>query len=110
MAGDLDIPSCSLDGSELLSQRERYAEIGRSALGFERSAGSLTVTLGPAVDRALVEEAVRIERGCCPFFEIELDPGEGRLTIGVAEAEQAPALEAIAFALGFGEGPPAPAA
>ncbi|MFT3865860.1 MAG: hypothetical protein QM729_16465 [Solirubrobacterales bacterium] len=94
-------PSCSLDPGDLPAQRERYAAIGRMAAGVERDPRSLTVTLSEAADLGLVEETVDIERACCPFFAIDLDPEVHRLTIAVESDETAPALEAIHEALAF---------
>jgi Cation efflux family len=93
-------PSCSLDLDGLAAQRERYARIGAGALGVERSPGSLAVELSRAVDADLVEEALRIERECCPFFDLRFDEQTRVITVGVDSAEQRPALDAIAFALG----------
>jgi hypothetical protein len=53
----------------------------------------------------VVAEAVTVERGCCPFFVIEWDVGPRRLTIAVTDPADAPALEAIAEALGLTDPP-----
>ncbi|MBS1895344.1 MAG: cation transporter [Actinobacteria bacterium] len=96
-----EVPSCGLDHDGLAGQRGRYAEIGRSVVSFDRTSGSLRVELSPSVDHRLVEEAVSVERGCCPFFEIDFDPPRARLRISVAEDAETPALDAIAHALGL---------
>ena len=93
------IPSCSLDPTGLAAQRRRYGEIGREIEHAERGSGSLSLTLSGGVDRVLVEEALRVERACCPFFDLAYDPERRRLTIAVAEPSHFPALEAIASAL-----------
>ena len=93
-------PSCSLDLDGLVAQRERYERIGENVVGVRRSPRSLSVELSQAVDVALVEEALRIERECCPFFELGFDSKTRVLTVVVSSDEHAPALEAIAFALG----------
>jgi hypothetical protein len=93
---ELPVLACSLDAEGLREQAGRYAEIGRAVVRAERSATSLSVELSPGADRALVEEAVRIERRCCPFFAIGWDPGSRVLSISVAHEEHAPALEALA--------------
>jgi hypothetical protein len=51
------------------------------------------------VDLGLVEETLRIERGCCPFFELDLDPERRLMTVGVASEDEVPALDAIAYSL-----------
>jgi hypothetical protein len=48
-------------------------------------------------DRALLWEAVDVERACCPFFAIELD--ERTVVFAVADPAHDPALDAIADAL-----------
>jgi cation efflux family protein len=94
------VPSCSLDGNGMVAQGARYREIGGSVLHAERSPRSLVVTLSPSVDRALVEETLRVERGCCEFFDLDFDPDSRLLTFAVPTEEMAPALEAISSALG----------
>ncbi|HWH20147.1 MAG TPA: cation transporter [Solirubrobacterales bacterium] len=95
-----EIPSCSLDPEGLVAQRRRYEAIGAAVLGVERSPRQLVVRLGPDADLALVEEALRVERGCCPFFELDLDSRRREMIIGVASEDEVPALEAIAWSLG----------
>jgi hypothetical protein len=102
------VPSCSLDRQGMEAQRDRYATIGRSALDFERSPNSLVVALSPSVDRSLIEETLRIERDCCPFFVLDFDPDRHRLTIGVDSQDMAPALGAISDALGIESRPERP--
>jgi hypothetical protein len=94
------VPSCSLNREGMEAQTDRYAELGRSIVDVERSPRSLAVTLLPSVDSALVEETLRIERDCCPFFDLDFDSDRGTLKIAVASDEQAPALDAISYALG----------
>jgi hypothetical protein len=94
-----EIASCSLDQEALLAQRDRYAAIGGAVLGVERLPRLLSVRLGPSVDLDLVEETLRIERGCCPFFELDLDPERRLMTVGVASEDEVPALDAIAYSL-----------
>ena len=43
---------------------------------------------------------MEVERGCCPFFELEPDPERRELVVTVADPAQEPALDAIAYALG----------
>jgi hypothetical protein len=96
----VEVPSCSLDAGGLRNQGERYAAIGRTVVGVERSPRSLVVDLGPSADRALVEETLRIERECCPFFDLDYDPDRRRLSVAVASEEMDAAIDAIAAALG----------
>jgi hypothetical protein len=98
-APSLEIASCSLDRAALLAQRDRYAAIGGAVLGVERLPRRLSVRLGPSLDLSLVEETLQIERGCCPFFELDLDPEQRLMTVGVGSAEEVPALDAIAHSL-----------
>jgi hypothetical protein len=94
-----EVASCSLDREDLLAQRDRYAAIGAAVLEVERRPRRLVVRLGPSVDLGLVGETLRIERGCCPFFELDLDRGRRLMTVGVTSEEHVPALDAIAHSL-----------
>ncbi|MBS1883474.1 MAG: cation transporter [Actinobacteria bacterium] len=95
-----EVTSCSLDPKELATQRRRYAAIGTSVREVERSRRRLVVRLGPEADLALVEETLRIERECCPFFDLDFDRGCREMVIGVASEEMIPALDAIGWSLG----------
>jgi hypothetical protein len=59
------------------------------------------LVLGPDTDGAEVAELVETERECCPFFEIGWVPEERRLSFAVSRDQDAPALDAIAYALGL---------
>jgi hypothetical protein len=96
-------PSCALDEAGLRSQLERYRRAGRGARMVERGPRRLVVDLHERVDAELVQEAVAIERECCPFFSLQWRPGRRRLTVSVSSVEHEPALDAIAFALGLHE-------
>jgi hypothetical protein len=93
-------PSCSLDETGARAQLERYRRVGRDAQLVTRSRRTLVVDLDRGVDTRLLEEAIAIERDCCPFFSFEWEPDRPRLTVAVARTEEEPALDAIAFALG----------
>lgn len=94
-------PSCALDETRLRSQYERYRRAGRGARVTERAPLRLVVELDRDVDTKLVEETIAIERECCPFYELGWEPERRRLSVSVSHPEHAPALEAIAFALGI---------
>jgi hypothetical protein len=98
-------PSCSLDEAGLRSQLERYRHAGRGAVLVERTRRRLVVEVGEHVDGKLVEEAIAIERECCPFFALDWQAARRRLTVSVSHVEHEPALEAIAFALGLDAAP-----
>jgi hypothetical protein len=96
-------PSCALDETGLRLQLERYRRAGRGATIVERTRRRLVVDLDCGVDEKLLEEALAVERDCCPFFTLSWEPRRGQLTIAVAATEHEPALEAIAFALGLAD-------
>ena len=60
----------------------------------------MRVRFDASLDRDLLDDTVRIERACCPFFAIAFDERARRLTISVAGLDHAPALDALAWALG----------
>jgi hypothetical protein len=101
-------PSCALDANGMRAQYERYRRAGAGARVLERSPTHFVVDLDRHVDPKLVEAALAIERECCPFYELGWEPDRRRLRISVSDQEHAPALEALAFALGL-EAPTAPA-
>jgi hypothetical protein len=91
--------ACSLDAAGQGRQRDRYAEIGSAVISHGRTDTRLVAELDAAVDVGLVEEALAIERECCPFFELAYDPGTRELIVGVEDPGKTPALDAIAHAL-----------
>jgi len=98
-------PSCALDEAGLSLQLERYRRAGRGARPIEQTRRRLVVELDEHVDGKLVEEAIVIERECCPFFALDWEPARRRLTVAVSQVEHEPALDAIAFALGLDAAP-----
>jgi hypothetical protein len=94
-------PSCALDETDLRSQYERYRQAGAGARLVDRSPQRLVVILADHIDTDLIEEAILIERGCCPFYELDWEPHSHLLSVAVSRPEHEPALEAIAFALGL---------
>ncbi len=49
-----------------------------------------------------MEQALAVERECCPFFALDWDPAARVLHAGVGDPGHAPALEALAEAFGAG--------
>lgn len=92
-------PVCALEESGLRLQLERYRQVGRDAFLIERTPRQLVAELGEDVDGELVEQAITVERACCPFFALSWDRDRRRLTVSVSQTEHEPALDAIAFAL-----------
>jgi len=71
--------ACSLNADELVAQLERYRAIGRLAAAVEHEPGRLVVRFVDDPPSALIERTLEVERGCCPFFEIEYEPAIQRL-------------------------------
>lgn len=92
--------SCALDEGGLRRQLERYRRLARSVARLDRRDDMLTVDFDPSLDSALLEEALTVERACCPFFGFDVTEDGRRLSVSVEEREQRPALDAIATALG----------
>jgi hypothetical protein len=96
----LPLPAaCRLDPEGQRQQRDHYRAIGKHLDRLERKPEQLTAWFGTEVDLALVRETIEVERDCCPFYDIDLDPSERRLSLSVASPDQDPALDAIRFAL-----------
>jgi hypothetical protein len=101
MESMLMAPSCALDETGLRAQYERYRQAGRGARVTERGPLRLVVELDHHVDTRLVEKTIATERECCPFYELGWEPDRRRLSVSVSRPEHAPALEALALALGL---------
>jgi hypothetical protein len=91
--------SCSLDQARLEEQRARYRTVGRSGRIVSRAERQVVIAVSERVPDRLVEELVAVERECCPFFELDWQPGPRWLTVAVPAAVQAPALETIVRAI-----------
>ena len=97
------VPSCALDEAGLREQRARYARLAPGVSGVIRESDAVVVDFHRGFDREALNQALAVERECCPFFAFELDESQRRLRASVREAEQLPALEALVHALGAGE-------
>jgi hypothetical protein len=105
---ELPIAQCHLDAAGLREQADRYRRLGASATRVDVHAGVLTVIFEHGLDEPLLDEAIAVERGCCPFFDFQYQPEKRRLSIAVQKPDQRPALEALHYAL-TGREPAAPA-
>jgi hypothetical protein len=95
----VDVPQCALEGDAREQQLSRYRRLAGSVTALERTNSAMTVRFEDSVGRELLDHTLRVERSCCPFFAIAFDERGRRLTIGVAEPDQVPALDALAWAL-----------
>ena len=92
------IAQCDLDRAGLNTQLARYGELSRHVEAMRRSPGVLEVSFRPDVDAGLLGEALAVERGCCPFFDLTYDGSARRLWVTVDASHDA-ALDALRFAL-----------
>src|SRR5438046_232563 len=95
----MEIPSCALDERAQRRQRARYERLAPSVKRFEREPDALVVDFDGEFDPRALQEALAVERECCPFFEFAFDERERRLRVTVTESEQLPALDALAHAM-----------
>jgi hypothetical protein len=101
--------SCSLDADGLSAQLARYGAAGARASILIHEPRRLVVRLATGIHAAgVVEQAIAVERECCPFFTLGWCPETRELSVGVADAEHEPALAAIAYALGLADSPGTP--
>ena len=91
--------ACSLADDELAAQLDRYRALGRHAAAVEYEPERVVVRFDDDLPRALIERTLEVERGCCPFFEIDYEPVAQRLAISVDHPERRPSLDAIAHTL-----------
>jgi hypothetical protein len=96
------VPACSLSTDEARRQRARYEKATAAVLDLHRENSQLEVRFSSAVDEKALAELIETESRCCPFLDMSYDAARRALTVGVADPEHEPALDAIAF--GFGDG------
>jgi F420H(2)-dependent quinone reductase len=94
------ILSCGLDEAGVREQRARYARLAPSVKRLKRELEALVLEFHEGFDRDTLDQALAVERACCPFFRFELEESERRLRTTVRDAEQLPALDAMAHAFG----------
>jgi hypothetical protein len=78
----------------------RLRRLGPNVARFERREDRVGVEFKAGFDRELLDEALAVERECCPFFRFDFDASSRKLTVRVEAAEHRPALDALAYALG----------
>jgi SAM-dependent methyltransferase len=91
--------SCSLDEADRAAQLERYRALARHAAEVEHEPGRVVVRFFDDPPTDLLERTLEVERGCCPFFDIEYEPVGRRLVIAVEDPARDRDLDAIAHAL-----------
>jgi hypothetical protein len=94
------VPSCTLDEAGLRGQRERRALLAPAVTAAERRGDTLAIRFAADFNRSALDELVRVERECCPFFVFQFDDEERLLKVSVDDASHAPALDAIASLFG----------
>jgi len=113
-APPMNAAACTLDAGERAVQLERYRALARRAAEVEHEPGRVVVRFFDDPPAGLLERTLEVERGCCPFFDIEYEPVSRRLVIAVEDPNRDPDLDAIARAvaqarttgsLPVGEGP-----
>jgi hypothetical protein len=95
------IADCTLSVGGLREQESRAVSLRREVESVERGPGSLAVTFGAGVDRAVIDELIEVERGCCAFLAIGYDEHARVLSIGVEDRRHADVLDA--FGAFFGQ-------
>jgi hypothetical protein len=85
-----DLPiACSLTAEQLPARRAALVELVEHALLDARVSGRVTFRRDERSEAAL-DEFVRAERECCPFFDLEVTPYSDTLVLeigGPADAE-----------------------
>jgi hypothetical protein len=94
------IPTCVLDEEGRSAQRDRYARLAPDVKRLEREPEAVVIEFREDFDRQTLDEALAVERACCPFFLFDFDDEARRLRTTVRERDQLPALDAMAYALG----------
>jgi hypothetical protein len=94
-----EIPSCALDEAGMRGQRARYALLASSVARIERQPETLLIYFNRDLDRQTLQQALSVERACCPFFTFAFDEQIRRLRAAVTETDHLPALDAMTHAL-----------
>lgn len=90
------IPSCALDDVGRREQSARYARLSTSVEHVQREPEAVVIEFASNLDAQTLEQALAVERACCPFLRFRFDPQRRTLEVTVADAEMLPALDAIA--------------
>lgn len=93
------IAQCRLDADGRRVQADRYRRLGTTATRVERHGDTLSASFGGELDESLLRETIGVELECCPFFVFDYDAGVRQLSIRVETPDQAPALDALHYAL-----------
>ncbi|MGI8410895.1 MAG: hypothetical protein ACR2QA_00040 [Solirubrobacteraceae bacterium] len=96
------IADCALDPVALAEQADRYRRLATAAHAIERRADRVLVTFEPTVDHELLNETIVTERRCCPFFTLDYDTSERRLSISIGDPLRRDALDAVLSAIRVG--------
>jgi alkylmercury lyase len=91
-----ELPSCALDGPARAAQHARYARLAPSTTGVRREPDAVVIEFDHHLDAELLDEAIAVERDCCPFLSFELDRRSRRVRVTVSDPEMRPALDALA--------------
>jgi hypothetical protein len=94
------IPSCALTEEGVREQRARYGRLARHTGRVRREPEAVIIEFDEDFDREALDEALAVERQCCPFFQFAFDEARRRLRVTVGDPEQLPALDAMAHAVG----------
>jgi hypothetical protein len=98
---------CTLNESDLAAQLDRYQRLGAAVQHVHQHPDELVVSFQDTIDPALLDETIATERSCCPFFLLDYDASERRLSITVGDPARRDALGALASALTGRRGLPA---
>ena len=94
----VEIPSCALDEVGKNDQRARYALLASSVTRVERQPETVLIYFDHDLDRQTLEQALSVERECCPFFAFVFDEQSRSLQATVTSIDHVPALDAVAHA------------
>jgi hypothetical protein len=94
-----EIPSCTLDDAGKREQRARYALLASSVARIERQPETVLIYFDHDLNRHTLQQALSVERECCPFFTFAFDEQSRRLRATVTDTNHIPALDAVADAL-----------
>ena len=92
------VPACTLDADGRGAQKARYDKLAQSVTAVRREPERVAVEFAERVDRVALEEAIAVERECCPWLRFEFDESDRRLAVTVTDAAMMPTLDVVEVA------------
>jgi hypothetical protein len=95
----MNATACALDEAGRAEQLERYRTLAAHTAEVEHEPRRVVVRFADDPPTSLLERTLEVERGCCPFFDVQYEPVSRRLVIAVEDPDRDRDLDAFADVL-----------